>query len=87
MLEPELRQELKDLINEVLDEREHERKLNVSFMISPKKIKTIGDRCLRQKSQKKSNLTKMRWKNSMQRCVKRCGCQMVLVSDCTTDRY
>jgi hypothetical protein len=28
MLEPELRQELKDLINEVLDEREHERKLN-----------------------------------------------------------
>ena len=28
MLEPELRQELKDLINEVLDERDHERKLN-----------------------------------------------------------
>ena len=28
MIEPELRQELKDLINEVLDEREHERKLN-----------------------------------------------------------
>ena len=28
MLEPELRQELKDLINEVLDERENERKLN-----------------------------------------------------------
>ena len=27
MLEPELIQELKDLINEVLDEREHERKL------------------------------------------------------------
>ena len=50
MLEPELRQELKDLINEVLDEREHERKLN-GLMISPKKIKTIGDRCLRQKSE------------------------------------
>ena len=28
MLEPELRQELKDLINEVLDERDHEHKLN-----------------------------------------------------------
>jgi hypothetical protein len=28
MLEPELKQELKNLINEVLDEREHERKLN-----------------------------------------------------------
>ena len=31
MLEPELRQELKDLINEVLDEREHERKLNEAY--------------------------------------------------------
>ena len=31
MLEPELRQELKDLINEVLDEREHERKLNCPY--------------------------------------------------------
>ena len=31
MLEPELRQELKDLINEVLDEREHEGKLNVPY--------------------------------------------------------
>ena len=31
MLEPELRQELKDLINEVLDEREHERKLNGTY--------------------------------------------------------
>ena len=28
MLDSELKQELKDLINEVLDEREHERKLN-----------------------------------------------------------
>ena len=28
MLEPELRQELKDIINEVLDERDHESKLN-----------------------------------------------------------
>ena len=27
MLDSELKQELKDLINEVLDEREHERKL------------------------------------------------------------
>ena len=32
MLEPELRQELKDLINEVLDEREHERKLNGPYV-------------------------------------------------------
>ena len=31
MIEPELRQELKDLINEVLDEREHERKLNSPY--------------------------------------------------------
>ena len=28
MLDSQLNQELKDLINEVLDEREHERKLN-----------------------------------------------------------
>ena len=28
MLDSELKQELKDLINEVLDERAHERKLN-----------------------------------------------------------
>jgi len=28
MLDSELKKELKDLINEVLDEREHERKLN-----------------------------------------------------------
>ena len=28
MLDSELKHELKDLINEVLDEREHERKLN-----------------------------------------------------------
>ena len=28
MLDSELKQELKDLINEVLDESEHERKLN-----------------------------------------------------------
>ena len=28
MLDSELKQELKDLINEVLDEREHDRKLN-----------------------------------------------------------
>ena len=28
MLDSELKQELTDLINEVLDEREHERKLN-----------------------------------------------------------
>jgi len=28
MLDSQLKQELKDLINEVLDEREHERKLN-----------------------------------------------------------
>ena len=28
MIDSELKQELKDLINEVLDEREHERKLN-----------------------------------------------------------
>ena len=28
MLDSKLKQELKDLINEVLDEREHERKLN-----------------------------------------------------------
>ena len=28
LLEPKLRQELKDLINEVLDEREYEKKLN-----------------------------------------------------------
>ena len=34
MLEPELRQELKDLINEVLDEREHERKLNGPYAVS-----------------------------------------------------
>mgnify|MGYP001434484475 CR=1 FL=1 len=27
-IEPKLRQELKDLINEVLDEREHQKKLN-----------------------------------------------------------
>ena len=28
MLDSQLKQDLKDLINEVLDEREHERKLN-----------------------------------------------------------
>ena len=41
-------------------------------MISPKKIKTIGDRCLG-KSQKKSNLTKMR--KTLCRDVSRCGCR------------
>jgi len=28
LIEPKLKEELKDLINEVLDEREHQRKLN-----------------------------------------------------------